>query len=110
MRLLQICCLFAQMSCLAWQVCTTRDMYSRAKEHLDRAAKIYEDALEGRREFDRMKTFSDTTFCTCESCTNRECPRKLTRLVIADAVMMEIPVRVGNFYGSCSAYTEVEEC
>ena len=76
---------------------------------LDRTRKIYEHARIVERATATIETFGNTTFCACESCKNRECPRKLSRFVIADAVRMGVPIRVDNFVGDCSGYTEEEE-
>ena len=76
---------------------------------LDRTRKIYEHARIVERATATIETFGNTTFCACESCKNRECPRKLTRLTIADAVRMGVPVRVDNFADSCADYTCVDE-
>jgi hypothetical protein len=106
---IQMICLIVQIPCVLYSIYTSNKSVKSANEYLRKAGKIYEVALAAKKRYDTMKTFADTTFCTCESCTNRECPRKLTRLVLFDAGMMEVPVRVKNFYGSCHDYTEEVE-
>lgn len=83
--------------------------WKRVRKCLDSAENLYIQAMEDTKELRMMKTFADTIFCACESCKDRECPYKLTRLTIADAVRMGVPIRVGNFMGDCSGYTEEDE-
>ena len=105
----QLVLLAVQSVLVIWQICSTNNSFKSARKHLDRASEIYKHALIFERATATIETFRDTTFCTCESCKNRECPRKLTRLTIADAVRMGVPIRVDNFMNGCSAYTEEEE-
>lgn len=83
--------------------------WKKSRVYSDQSEKIFQRACEIKLELDSVVVFRDTTFCACESCKNRECPRKLTRLVIADAVRMGVPVRMDNFMDDCSGYTEVDE-
>lgn len=83
-----------------------KKMEQSAEQYLDSTRELYESA---ERTLKPIEIFGNTTFCACESCKNRECPRKLTRLVIADAVHTGVPVRMDNFMDDCSGYTEVDE-
>lgn len=100
---------FILLGVQTYYVTRAKRCWETAKDDLNKAENIYEFAIGVRRGIEDSLSFRDTTFCTCESCTNRECTRKLTRLVLFDAGMMGVPVRVKNFYGSCHDYTEVEE-
>ena len=81
----------------------------RAQSHVDESIELLEHARTVAKRISEAETFYIKTFCACESCKNRECPHKLTRFVIADAVRMCVPVRVDNLMGDCSGYTEEEE-
>lgn len=83
--------------------------WKEAKSDLNKAKDVYEFALGVRKGIDDMLTFRAKTFCTCESCKNYECTRKLTRLTLADAAHMVVPIRVRDFHADCEDYTEVDE-
>lgn len=94
---------------LIFQTVVVSRYYKRSRNFLKESIHTLECANEIRARILEAETFYNTTFCACESCKNRECPRKLTRFVIADAVRMGVPIRVDNFMGDCSGYTEEEE-